>query len=77
MYSENACYLYAPDVVRGNDGRYYLYYCLAGWKGKGGYSHPISVAVCDSPDGKYEYYGVVQIRTAHPIRASCALTRRS
>ena len=60
LYGENACYLYAPDVVRGNDGRYYLYYCLAGWKGKGGYSHPISVAVCDSPDGKYDYYGVVQ-----------------
>ena len=60
LYGENARYLYAPDVVKGNDGRYYLYYCLAGWKGKGGYSHPISVAVCDSPDGKYEYYGVVQ-----------------
>lgn len=60
LYGENARYLYAPDVVQGNDGRYYLYYCLAGWKGEGGYSHPISVAVCDSPDGKYEYYGVVQ-----------------
>ena len=21
LYGENACYLYAPDVVRGNDGR--------------------------------------------------------
>ena len=60
LYGENACYLYAPDVVRGNDGRYYLYYCLAGWKGRGGYSHHISVAVCDSPDGKYDYYGDVQ-----------------
>ena len=60
LFGENARYLYAPDVVRGNDGRYYLYYCLAGWKGRGGYSHPISVAVCDSPDGKYDYYGVVQ-----------------
>lgn len=30
LYGEDACYLYAPDVVRGNDGRYYLYYCLAG-----------------------------------------------
>ena len=53
-------YMYAPDVVRGNDGRYYLYYCLAGWKGKGGYSNPISVAVCDTPDGKYKYLGVVR-----------------
>lgn len=60
LYGENAKYLYAPDVVQGNDGRYYLYYCLAGWKGKGGYSHPISVAVCDTPDGKYEYLGVVR-----------------
>lgn len=30
LYGENARYLYAPDVVQGNDGRYYLYYCLAG-----------------------------------------------
>ena len=28
-------YRYAPDCVKGNDGRYYLYYCLAGEKGKG------------------------------------------
>jgi len=60
MYCEDRKYLYAPDVVRGNDGRYYLYYSLSGWKGKGGYSNPIAVAVCDTPDGKYEYYGVVQ-----------------
>lgn len=59
-YAPDACFLYAPDVVQGSDGRFYLYYCLAGWKGKGGYSHPISVAVCDTPDGCYEYYGVVQ-----------------
>lgn len=59
-YAPDACYLYAPDVVQGSDGRFYLYYCLAGWKGKGGYSHPIGVAVCDTPDGCYEYYGVVQ-----------------
>ena len=26
--------MYAPDVVRGNDGRYYLYYCLAGQAGR-------------------------------------------
>ena len=35
LYGDNAKYLYAPDVVQGNDGRYYLYYCLAGWKGDG------------------------------------------
>ena len=52
--------MYAPDVVRGNDGKYYLYYCLAGEKGSGGYNGPVSVAVCDKPDGKYEYLGAVQ-----------------
>lgn len=77
LYGENACYLYAPDVVRGNDGRYYLYYCLAGWKGKGGYSHPISVAVCNSPDGKYDYYGVVQNPDGTPYMMLDALTKAS
>ena len=60
LHTKELCYMYAPDVVRGNDGRYYLYYCLAGWKGAGGYSGPISVAVCDTPDGKYEYLGRVR-----------------
>ena len=48
--------LYAPDVVRGNDGRYYLYYALS--------FHPmISVAVCNSPDGMFEYLGDVKLKT--------------
>jgi len=44
--------LYAPDVALGPDGRYYLYYVC---------SHVgiVSVAVCDSPAGKYEFYGYV------------------
>lgn len=47
--------LYAPDVARGPDGRYYLYYAfdLMG---------VIGVAVCDSPAGAYEFYGHV----SHP-----------
>lgn len=53
-YSSERQYMYAPDVVRGNDGRYYLYYGLEG------FSSPISVAVCDTPTGKYEYYGYVR-----------------
>ncbi|MBN2880374.1 MAG: family 43 glycosylhydrolase [Clostridia bacterium] len=53
-------YLYAPDVVRGNDGRYYLYYCLSGRAGKGGFDGPISAAVCDTPAGEYEYIGDVK-----------------
>ena len=52
--------LYAPDVVQGNDGKYYLYYCLSGYRGKGGYASPIGVAVCDTPDGRYEYLGTVK-----------------
>lgn len=67
LYSEERPYMYAPDVVRGNDGRFYLYYCLAGWKGKGGYNGPISVAVCDIPDGKYEYHGFVKNPDGSPL----------
>ncbi|MCR5202774.1 MAG: family 43 glycosylhydrolase, partial [Lachnospiraceae bacterium] len=56
----NRKYMYAPDVVQGNDGRFYLYYCMSGDYGVGGYTEPISVAVCDTPDGKFEYLGHVQ-----------------
>ena len=41
---EGKC-LYAPDVVRGNDGKYYLYYCLGNFEGG------IFVAVADPPWG--------------------------
>lgn len=44
--------LYAPDVVRGLDGRYYLYYSTAN-------TSFISVAVCDEPAGHYQYLGDV------------------
>jgi arabinoxylan arabinofuranohydrolase len=67
LYSEARPYLYAPDCVRGNDGRFYLYYCLAGYKGAGGYDGPISVAVCDTPDGKFEFYGVVSHEDGTPF----------
>lgn len=44
--------LYAPDVTVGPDGRYYLFYVLD--------KVPVvSVAVCDTPAGKYEFYGYV------------------
>lgn len=68
LYGDNAKYLYAPDVVQGNDGRYYLYYCLASWKGDGGYSYPISVAVSDTPDDHYKYYGVVKNKDGTPYK---------
>lgn len=44
--------LYAPDVSKGPDGRYYLYYALDK-------KECVSVAVCDTPAGKYEFYGYV------------------
>ena len=49
-------YMNAPDVQKGPDGRYYLYYFL------GGGASFMGVAVCDTPAGKYEYYGKV----SHP-----------
>lgn len=44
--------LYAPDVAKGKDGRFYLFYSVKG-------SSVISVAVCDEPAGRYTYYGDV------------------
>lgn len=44
--------LYAPDVAFGPDGRYYLYYVDSK-------RSLVSVAVCDTPAGKYEFYGYV------------------
>lgn len=60
-------YMYAPDVVQGNDGRFYLYYCMGGDYGQGGYQGPVSVAVCDTPAGKYEYLGVVKNPDGSPM----------
>lgn len=60
-------YMYAPDVVQGNDGRYYLYYCMGGDYGQGGYQGPVSVAVCNTPAGQYEYLGVVKNPDGSPM----------
>ncbi|MFT9450662.1 family 43 glycosylhydrolase [Liquorilactobacillus ghanensis] len=65
--SQKMPYMFAPDVVQGNDGRFYLYYCMAGSNGKGGYSNPISVAVCSTPDGKYKYLGNVRSKEGQPL----------
>lgn len=59
-YSAQRPFMFAPDCVQGNDGRFYLYYCLAGYHGDQGYSGPVSVAVCDTPDGEFSYYGFVK-----------------
>lgn len=47
--------MYAPDVCRGTDGRYYLYYFIA-------YTSRIAVAVCDKPAGSYEFLGYVRYK---------------
>ena len=47
--------MYAPDVTKGSDNRYYLYYVYD----KLGI---VSVAVCDTPAGKYEFYGYVHYK---------------
>ncbi len=44
--------LYAPDCVQGADGRFYLYYSKDD-------SSVISVAVCDTPAGEFQFYGEV------------------
>ena len=45
-------YLYAPDVAKGHDGRYYLYYALDS-------CDIISVAVADNPAGPFEFLDYV------------------
>lgn len=52
--------MYAPDVARGADGRYYLYYTLD-------FICAVSVAVADAPEGPYEYYGVVRDTDGHVL----------
>jgi len=44
--------LFAPDVVRGVDGRYYLYYAFD-------FMGMTGVAVCDTPAGEYQFLGHV------------------
>lgn len=45
--------LWAPDVTKGPDGRYYMYYCLNMYP-------EIGVAVSDSPAGPFSFYGHVK-----------------
>ena len=52
--------MWAPDVVQGADGRYYLFYCLA--------DRPqISVAVCDTPSGSFQFHGHVHDKNGAAI----------
>ncbi|HIT90089.1 MAG TPA: family 43 glycosylhydrolase [Candidatus Merdenecus merdavium] len=51
-YNGEGLPLYAPDVIEGPDGRYYLYYCIK-------FQDSINVAVCDTPAGQYQFLGRV------------------
>ena len=51
---EGKLLMFAPDVGRGPDGRYYLYYGLSNVK-------TVGVAVCDSPAGHYRFLGNVRL----------------
>lgn len=52
---------YIPDVEPHMFGdRVYLY-------GSHGFDGPISVAVCDTPAGRYEYYGDVKYPDGRPL----------
>ena len=50
----------APDVVRGRDGRYYLYYQISRYGS-------VSVAVSDNPAGPFTYYGSVRYSDGHSL----------
>lgn len=52
--------MWAPDVVKGLDGRYYLYYCMD-------FLPEIGVAVCDTPAGSYEFLGLVKHADGTPL----------
>ncbi len=52
---------WAPDVVCGKDGKYYLYYC------PDDSIHSIGVAVCDEPAGEYHFLGVLHDKDGNTI----------
>ena len=52
LNKDGAMCLYAPDVTVGPDGKYYLFYVLD-------HVDIVSVAVCDTPAGRYQFHGHV------------------
>lgn len=52
--------LFAPDVTQGPDGRFYLYYAFD-------FLGLMGVAVCDTPDGHYEFLGHVHYKDGTPF----------
>ncbi len=61
-------YMYAPDVVKGNDGKYYLYYCMSGDYGVGGYTGSLHVAVSDLPAGPFTFLGEVKYKDGRVMK---------
>ena len=51
--AEDKMQLWAPDVAKGPDGRYYIYYCFS-------FYPEIGIGVSDSPAGPFEFYGHVK-----------------
>lgn len=58
--ADNRGCLYAPDVTVGPDGRYYLFYALDN-------DCIISVAVSDTPSGRFEFIGNVHYADGTPV----------
>ena len=61
--SDGKCVMNAPDVERGADGRYYLYYELSQLS-------TVSVAVSEKPTGPFTYYGTVHYPDGHAMGSS-------
>lgn len=55
--------LFAPDIQQGPDGRYYLFYALD-------IVGIMSVAVCDTPSGDFQYYGSAMYRDGKMVGGS-------
>ncbi len=60
--------LFAPDVVQGTDGRYYLYYSMS-------QDRITSVAVCDKPAGAFRFLGHVRHADGTPYGLAPGDTR--
>lgn len=54
--------MFAPDVVQGADGRFYLYYTLS-------FTGRLSVAVAEKPEGPYAYLDQVRYPDGTPLGA--------
>lgn len=63
MNADGHMKLFAPDVVQGVDGRYYLYFVYNA-------SGLVSVAVCDTPAGRYQFLGYVRKPDGTPYGAT-------